>query len=75
MEVLLDDSKSVGLDFRAIYRILKFNSISTSVKSNSGGPTLGSPLLNLSDGGSAALDFSGIQVGASVRFYLGKGDN
>jgi hypothetical protein len=29
----------------------------------------------LSDGGPAALDFSGIQVGASVRFYLGKGDN
>jgi parvulin-like peptidyl-prolyl isomerase len=71
-EFFLDSSKNTSLDLGLSYRFLRFNNLPTTV--TAGDPSkFPSPLLN-ADGSNAAIDYSGIEVGLGLRFYLGKGD-
>jgi len=69
LEFLLDAQKSSALDFGVDYRLLSFNSVTSS---NSA--LLSSPVTN-SNGTSGTVDFSGIVVKAGLRFFLGKDDS
>jgi hypothetical protein len=54
------------------YRYLKFTNLSTNV-TTANPLNYASPLQN-ANGGNASIDYSGIEVGLGLRFYLGKGD-
>jgi len=71
-EFFMDSSKNTALDLGFSYRFLRFTNLPTSVTSGSA-INYPSPLLN-ADGNQAAIDYSGIEVGLGVRFYLGKGE-
>lgn len=71
-EFFLDSSKNTSLDMGLAYRYLQFSNLTTTVPT--GGPyPYASPLLN-ADGTNAVIDYSGIEIGLGLRFYLGKGD-
>jgi parvulin-like peptidyl-prolyl isomerase len=71
-EFFLDSSKNTSLDLGLAYRYLQFSNLTTTTPTS--GPYFNSsPLLN-ADGTSAVIDYSGIEVGLGLRFYLGKGD-
>jgi len=72
IEFFLDDSKTSSFDLDVDYRFLKFQPVTSNVTVNNAGPlTLTSPLLN-NDGSQATLDFSGLEIGVGLRFYLDK---
>jgi hypothetical protein len=71
-EFFVDSSKSTSLDLGFDYRFLRFTNLTTNVTTGSA-INYPSPLLN-ADGSQAAIDYSGIEVGLGLRFYLDKGD-
>ncbi len=71
IEFFLDNTKATSLDLGMAYRYVKFDNLKTNV--TSGNESFPSPLLNV-DGSKASIDFSGIQIGLGVRFYLGKNE-
>lgn len=75
VEFFFDNQKDSALDLQVGYRVLKFDRINSNLTVNNEGPVASfpSPLTN-SDGSDAAIDFSGINVGLGVRFYIDKGD-
>ncbi len=75
-EFFVDSSKNTSLDLGLAYRFLKFSPLNTSLtysSNNNATPLANSPLQN-ADGSNAAIDYSGIEVGVGLRFYLGKGE-
>ncbi len=71
-EFFVDSSKSTSFDLGFDYRFLRFTNLATNVTTGSA-INFPSPLLN-ADGSQAAIDYSGIEVGLGLRFYLDKGD-
>jgi len=72
IEFFLDDSKTSSLDLDVDYRYLKFQPVTTNLTVNNGGPLgITSPLTN-NDGSQALIDFSGLEIGIGLRFYLDK---
>jgi parvulin-like peptidyl-prolyl isomerase len=71
-EFFTDSSKNTSIDFGLAYRYLKFTNLSTNV-TTANPLNYASPLQN-ANGGNASIDYSGIEVGLGLRFYLGKGD-
>jgi parvulin-like peptidyl-prolyl isomerase/opacity protein-like surface antigen len=73
IEFFLDDSKTSSLDLDVGYRYLQFQPITSYLQLNNNGPIANfpTPLAN-ADGSKAMIDFSGVQVGIGVRFYLDK---
>ena len=70
-----DEAKDSALDLEVGYRVLKFQPLTSNLTINNNGPVADFPSpLTDSDGGKAAIDFSGIHVGLGVRIYLDKGD-
>jgi parvulin-like peptidyl-prolyl isomerase len=69
LEFLLDTQKSSALDLGVDYRLLSFNSLTSSNPA-----FLSSPVTN-PNGTSGTVDFSGIAVKAGIRFFLGKDDS
>jgi hypothetical protein len=74
VEFFFDDHKDSALDFEVGYRFLKIQPLTSNLTVNNSGPigSFPSPLVN-NDGSQAAIDFSGIHAGFSVRFYIDKG--
>ena len=72
IEFFLDDGKTSSLDLDVDYRYLKIQPLTPNVTVNNNGPlNFPSPVLN-NDGSQALLDFSGIEMGIGLRFYLDK---
>ncbi len=59
-EFFLDDDKNTSLDLGLAYRLVKFSSLTAKTTTGTLLPTPGS------------IDFSGIQIGVGIRFYLDK---
>jgi foldase protein PrsA len=70
LEFLLDDHKNMSLNFGLDYQYLNFNPVEAKVNSGTLVP-FPSTLAN-NDGSNAMLDFSGVHMGLSMRFYLDK---
>lgn len=73
MEFFLDGNMDSALDLTVGYRFLQITPVTTSLSTNNGGPynTFPSPLTN-TDGSQGMIDFSGVKVGVSLRFYIDK---
>ncbi len=76
IEFFLDEGKSTSLDLDVSYRYLKFQPVTPKLTVNNNGnlpaSQLSSSTLTDSDGSPGEIDFSGVQVGIGVRFYLDK---
>jgi hypothetical protein len=73
IEFFLDGNKDVSLGLQAAYRLLKFQPITTQNTYDNGGPITSFPsILANADGSQTVVDFSGVDVGADVRFYIDK---
>jgi len=72
IEFFLDEDMNSSIGFGVDYRFLPFRSLQTKVVQDDGTGTYSSPLVNLTGGKEALVDFSGVNVGFQVRFYPGK---
>ncbi len=76
IEFFLDEGKTASLDLDVTYRYLKFQPVTPKLTVDSNGnlppnQLSSSNALN-SDGSPAEIDFSGVQVGIGIRFYIDK---
>jgi len=71
LEFFLDSSKNTSLDLGLAYRLLSFSDLTPTI--TAGNPNDASPLPN-ADGSKAVIDYSGIEMGVGLRFYVGKGN-
>jgi parvulin-like peptidyl-prolyl isomerase len=75
LEFMLDSAKNTSLEFGVDYRLLRFTPVTAKVTAASTVlPAIASPLLNNDGVNRAAIDFSGVNVGLGIRFYLDKND-
>ena len=70
LEFFLDDHKNTSLDLGLDYQYLKFSPVTAKISAS--GPVSFASTLTNNDGSNAMVDFTGVRMGASVRFYLGK---
>lgn len=75
IEMFLDSKRDTSIALGGGYRYLQFTPVTTNVViGTNGNPvSFGSTLMN-SDGTPGIIDFTGIHVDATIRFYLGKND-